>query len=213
MNKLYLDINVPDLENFDFEQPLTNSMKEQLVIYNLFVEQFLWLSYLNNLFFKSSIASIAEKLKIGNRSCSFAKQYNILLMKGCSDVFYFFCDNYINIINLHEMCLIQLQNGRFYYVQKDFLSKKDRNPSFYLISDYYKKRLFKIYNDLSEFISNLKREIHFILRNPKSIEFSGCAVSVEVFYYLANLCLFTVLHNIRLLPDRTCNDVKTIQFQ
>lgn len=72
MNKLYLDINVPDLENFDFEQPLTNSMKEQLVIYNLFVEQFLWLSYMNNLFFKSSIDSIAEKLKIKNRSCSFA---------------------------------------------------------------------------------------------------------------------------------------------
>jgi hypothetical protein len=77
MNKLYLDINVPDLEKFDFEQPLTNSMKEQLVIYNLFVEQFLWLSYLNNLFFKSSIGSIAEKLKIRNRSCSFAKHYNI----------------------------------------------------------------------------------------------------------------------------------------
>jgi hypothetical protein len=90
MNKLYLDINVPDLENFDFEQPLTNFMKEQLLIYNLFVEQFLWLSYMDNLFFKSSIDSIAEKLKIRDRSCSFAKHYNILIMKGCSNIFYFF---------------------------------------------------------------------------------------------------------------------------
>jgi hypothetical protein len=171
MNKLYLDINVPDLENFDFEQPLTNSMKEQLVIYNLFVEQFLWLSYLNNLFFKSSIASIAEKLKIRNGSCSFAKHYNISLMKGCSDIFYFFCDKNINIVNLHEMCLIKLQNGRFYYVQKDLSSKKDRNLSFSLITDYYKKRLFKIFNGSSEFICNLKREICFLLSNPEKVDF------------------------------------------
>ncbi|EOB12031.1 hypothetical protein NBO_583g0003 [Nosema bombycis CQ1] len=126
MNKLYLDINVPDLENFDFEQPLTISMKEELVIYNLFVERFLWLSYMKDSFFKSSIESIAEKLKIRNRSCSFAKHYNISLMKGCSDIFYFFCDNNINIVNLHEMCLIKLQNGRFYYVQQDLSSNRSK---------------------------------------------------------------------------------------
>ncbi|EOB13828.1 hypothetical protein NBO_57g0005 [Nosema bombycis CQ1] len=134
-------------------------------------------------------------------------------MKGCSDIFYFFCDNYINIVNLHEMCLIKLQNGRFYYVQKDLSSKKDRNLSFYLITDYYKKRLFKIFNGSSEFICNLKREIRFLLSNPEKVEFSNCAISLKALTNLVNLCLFTVLHNINSLSDRTCNDVKSIQFK
>lgn len=208
--KLYLNVNVPELEKFDFEHSLTNSMKEQLIIYNLFVEKLLWLGYRNCNSFREGIDFIAGVLKLKDQNCLFARHYNLLLLEGCSDIFYFFDENSCNVEEHLDLCKIERENGKIYYIQKDLSEELFHRKLLKITSEYYKKRFYKTFYLPNEAGSYLKSEIRALLSNPENVDFLGSVVSCKAFDNLVNLCVFSIIYNMSCIPDRVLNDIECV---
>ncbi|EOB15188.1 hypothetical protein NBO_7g0006 [Nosema bombycis CQ1] len=147
MDKITLNVDVAGLEKLDFFQELSDSLKEQLVIYTLFFEKIIWWVYVTKGKVINDLEYILRNLERKDQDRKFAKTYEPLVKKGTHELLNDRLSNGYKIDKSITLCSFSRTENIIHVAQKNLSNKKYKELLEKIVSNYYEKRKYiKIFN-------------------------------------------------------------------